>query len=440
MHSSLRAAIAALALLSLPSPTAFAAPAASSKDCVWYAAPAPNGVPSHTGKTEDSPLALADVMSRPQPGDVVCLEPGTYLVSTPLYLSRSGTGKAPIVFRSEGGKVTVKRAPGGSANELFRAGAGTTYVDVQDLTIDGNNIAQNGVLCDRATHLRVLDSTIVNVGSGGVVALHCDYLTVDNNRLWHVGYGRGWSSAISLNTAVRADAYNGFHSYITNNVVGGTDDNSGRNSDGNGIIVDNGGDTPAVLVANNLVYMNYARCIHSFNVARVWLVNNTCYENTLREPHSQWGTGEISYINCKGCAAINNVVRAWTYGNPYREEGASTVKYARNVYFGGRPNMVPAAVGADPKQLRRANPGFKKTVRVSKTGADQWARAPKPWSVALDFVPKAGSPLVNAGVDPRIVGGMTAAMKRNFTAVMKTDLAGHKRIHGKWDVGAFERS
>jgi hypothetical protein len=440
VRSSMRAAVAALVLLALPSPAAFAAPAAPAKGCTWYAAPPPNGVPSHTGRAADSPLSLADVMNRPQPGDVVCLESGTYLVPTPLYLSRSGTETAPIVFRSDGGKVTVKRARGGSANEVFRMGDGARYVELQNLTIDGNNIAQNGVLCDRATHLRVLDSTIVNVGSGGIVSLHCDYLTIRNNRLWHVGYGRGWSSAISLNTTVRADAYPGFHSSITNNVIGGTDDNSGKNSDGNGIIVDNGGDTPAVLIANNLVYMNYARCIHSFNVARVWVVNNTCYENTLREPHSQWGTGEVSYINCKSCAAVNNVVRAWTYGNPYREESASTVKYAHNVYFGGRQNMVPASVGADPKQLREANPGFKKTVSVSATAADQWVHAPKPWVIALDFVPKVGSPLVNAGIDPRAVGGMTAAMKKDFTAAMKWDLAGKPRVHGKWDVGAFERS
>jgi hypothetical protein len=441
MHSSMRAAGAALALLALPSPAALAAPAgptrAVTSACVWYAAP--DGVASHTGRSANSPLSLADAMTRPQAGDVVCLEPGTYVVATPLYLTRSGTEQAPIVYRSEAGKAIVKRARGGSANEVFRAGSGVRHVQLEGLTIDGSNVAQNGVLCDRATHLRVLDSTILNVGAGGIVSLHCDYLTVDGNRLWHVGYGRGWSSAISLNTSVAADGFAGFHSYITNNVVGGTDDNSGKNSDGNGIIVDNGGDTPAVLIANNLVYMNYGRCVHSFNVARVWVVNNTCYENGLREPHSQWGTGEISYINCTRCAAVNNVVRAWTYGNPYREERASTVRYSHDVYFGGRQNMVPEQVGADPNQLRRANPGFKKVVAVSPTAADQWSHAPKPWTLALGFVPKAGSPLVNTGVDPRTVGGMTAAMKKGFTAAMQHDLAGKPRAHGRWDVGAFER-
>ena len=403
LHSSMRAAVAALALLALPSPTAFAAPAASSKGCVWYAAPPPNGVPSHTGRSADSPLSLADVMTRPQPGDVVCLESGTYLVPTPLYLSRSGTADAPIVYRPEGGKVTVKRATGGSANEVFRFGNGASYVELHDLTIDGSDIAQNGVLCDQATHLRVLDSTIVNVGAGGIVSLHCDYLTISNNRLWHVGYGRGWSSAISLNTTVRADASPGFHSIITDNVVGGTDDNSGKNSDGNGIIVDNGGDTPAVLIANNLVYMSYARCIHSFNVARVWLVNNTCYENTLREPHSQYGTGEISYINCAKCAAVNNVVRAWTYGNPYREERASTVRYSHNVYFGGRQNVVPATVGADPKQLRRANPGFRRRWR---------SRRPRPTSGPRRRSPGGRSGLRPEGRQPARQRGRRPAHRR----------------------------
>jgi hypothetical protein len=441
MHSSTRAAVAALALLAVPSPAALASQAAASRTarpaCVWYAAP--DGVPSHTGRSADSPLSLADAMTRPQAGDVVCLEPGTYLVSAPLYLSHSGTAQAPIVYRSDGGKAIVKRAAGGSSNEVFRVGDGTRYVELQGLTIDGSNVAQNGVLCDRATHLRVADSTIVNVGSGGIVALRCDYLTVDRNRLWHVGYGRGWSSAISLNTSVRANGYAGFHSYITNNIVGGTDDNSNPRSDGNGVIVDNGGNTPAVLIANNLVYMNFGRCIHSFNVARIWVVNNTCYENTLREPGSRWGTGEINYSNCRRCFAVNNVVRAWTYGNPYREEGGSTVTYAHDVYFGGRPNMLPASVSGDPAQLRRADPRFARPLAVSPQGSGLWARAPKPWAIGRGFVPRRGSPLVDAGIDPRSLRAMTAPLRRGFAAAMQHDLAGRPRGHGAWDVGAFER-
>jgi hypothetical protein len=321
---------------------------------------------------------------------------------------------------------------------MMKIGSGTKYVTVDGFTIDGANIASNGFLCDHTSHYRAVNNVVENTGAGGIVSMGCDYQTIDNNRLWHVGYGSGWSSAISLNTAVAADGNAGFHSYVTRNIMGGTDDNSGENSDGNGIIVDLGGNTPATLIANNLVYMNYARCIHSFHASHVWVVNNSCYKNTLREPHSQWGTGEINFSYCSGCYAVNNIVNAWTYGNPYRVENC-TVTFSHNVYWGGKPNMVPAATLRDANQIRNANPMFSNPISVNDTGAKQWGNAPQPSSLNTRFTLRAGSSAINGGVDPRTVPGLNGALLTGYNAMMSTDLAGHPRIVRTIDIGAYEQ-
>jgi hypothetical protein len=411
-----------------------ATPATTQPACTWYAAP--NGSSGNSGRSTSSPLSLLTALNRPSAGQVVCLMAGTYSVRDHIYLTRSGTATAPVVYRNYGGAAIVKRASGGSGYQIFKVASGTRYVELNGLTLDGSNIASNGVLCDHTSHVRLIGNTIQNMGSGGLVTVHCDYLTAVGNRIWHVGYRIGWSSAISLNTSYWSDSAAGFHSYIVDNVIGGTNDNSGKNSDGNGIIVDLGDNTPPALIANNLVYMNYARCIHSFHARSIWVVNNTCYKNTLREPHSQWGTGEINFAYCSGCYAINNIVNAWTYGNPYRVENGG-VTFSHNLYWGGKPNMVPAATLRDANQLRNGNPLFSNPIAVNDTGQKQWVNAPSPSSVLSRFTLRAGSPGINTGVDPRSVG-LSGALLNGFNSLMSTDLAGHPRVHGAWDMGAYE--
>jgi hypothetical protein len=195
-----------------------------------------------------------------------------------------------------------------------------------------------------------------------------------------------------------------------------------------------------VLVANNLVYMNFGRCLSAFLTAHVWDVNNTCYKNGLREPGTPWGTGEIAFNRCKGCFAINNVVDAWTYSNPYRVEARSKVTFAANVYHGGARNIVPGAVARDPHQLREADPGFVAPPAVDPTAPHQWLNAPTAWSIGTAFTLRGRSPLVDAGVDPHTLPALTADLRQGFDAAMSKDLAGNPRVRGAgWDIGAYEQ-
>jgi hypothetical protein len=436
-RNTARVALAGGVVLLAATLGAQAAEAATPPACTWYASP--TGKTANTGRTSSSPLPLWSVMSKPGPGDVVCFMAGTYSLPDSLYLTRSGTASAPIVYRNTGGAAIFQRTAGGSSLQVLRIGKGTRYVEVNGLTIDGGNVAQNGFVCHKTNHVRVIGTTVRNTGSGGIVAVGCDYLTFDHNLVWHVGYGSGYSSAISINTPRPSDTAAGFHSFITNNVTGGVDDNSPMRTDGNGIIIDRGTQgTPPILIANNVSYMNFGRCVHTFRTSHIWDVNNTCYKNALREPGTPWGTGEINFTSCKDCYAINDVVVAWTYGTPFRAEG-STVTYSHNVSFGGKPNSVPASVSADPNQLRVVDPLLTAPPVVDPTATGQWVNAPAPWSlVANAFLPKPGSPLIDRGADPHTL--LPASLRASFDAAMATDIAGHPRVQGRgWDIGAYEQ-
>src|SRR5256886_16719023 len=68
---------------------------------------------------------------------------------------------------------------------------------------------------------------------------------------------------------------------VSNNIITGEFDGSSNHTDGNGIILDLGGNTPPALIINNVVYGNGGRCIQANVATNFWFVNNTCYKNNL---------------------------------------------------------------------------------------------------------------------------------------------------------------
>ncbi len=109
------------------------------------------------------------------------------------------------------------------------------------------------------------------------------------------------------------------------------------------------------------------------------------------------------------------------------------------MYFGGKVNMLPAAIANDQNQIRSANPLFTNPIAVNDTGQSQWRSAPQAWTIGTGFTVQASSPLIDTGVNPDTLVGMTADLRRGFDAAMTTDLAGHPRANGAWDIGAYER-
>ncbi len=105
----------------------------------FYAAPPPLGNDANSGLTSSSPKTLQGAMDLAQPGDVICVNPGTY--------TNSGTGNALTVRVSAGTPsrwITIRptdydnrpvlRSNGWNNIEIY---ANTGYIDIHGLTLKG---------------------------------------------------------------------------------------------------------------------------------------------------------------------------------------------------------------------------------------------------------------------------------------------------------------
>lgn len=101
----------------------------------WYVAP--NGLDTNTGLTESSPKRLSEVIKIAQPGDVICLNGGTYESNWAVLTVSivSGTPSRWITIRPTSySSPVVLRSTYWSAVEVF---ANCNYIDIHGLTIKG---------------------------------------------------------------------------------------------------------------------------------------------------------------------------------------------------------------------------------------------------------------------------------------------------------------
>src|SRR5205823_3431950 len=183
--------------------------------------------------------------------------------------------------------------------------------EFRGLNLNGQNNALDGFFCQGGHHLRFMSNSINNTGGSGVGAVNCDYLTSDHNLINHNGYLYGWTSAISYNSAPWFDNYSGFHNIASNNIITGEYDGSSNHTDGNGIILDLGSNTPPALIINNVVYGNGGRCIQANSVTNFYIINNTCYKNNLDT--SLGNVGSFTSQNSNNGYFINNITYAVAY-------------------------------------------------------------------------------------------------------------------------------
>lgn len=431
--------------------TARAPGAARGSGCTLFAAP--SGSDSNAGTSASAPLTLAGAASRTVPGSVVCLLGGTYPRTGPLYLTHSGTSNAWIVYRSYNGVAQLSYD--GPPDDVMQVAARTQYIEIDGMQIQANNKAATGLKCSQgATHVRFVGNTILNAGAVGISTVGCDYVTVEGNVIFHTGYTVGWGSGISLNSSFWSDKYAGFHSFVVNNIVGGTVDNSSYHTDGNGIIMDlsagtydaandsydpTTANTPPVLIANNLIYENGGRCIHSFIVTHIWVVNNTCYKNGLDMRLVGQAYGEITEIDSSDIHVINNLVDAWSNRDAFVELGGLPMLYAHNGYQQGAAPGPSTPVPAGPFKTRRMATQFVNPPPVDTTAAGQYANAVSPDQLGTGFRLRSTSPAIGAGMDPRLAPGVTPALRAGIEAYVLSDLAGTARPQGsRWDLGAYE--
>jgi parallel beta-helix repeat protein len=414
---------------------------AADGSCSLYVSP--TGMASNSGAAATSPLTLREAAQRTKPGDVVCLQGGTYNLTAQVYLQNSGSSSAWIIYKSYNGTAvlnwnTTTRAA------VIQTAPGIHHIEIRGLSIDGKNYASSGLRCDGSTYLRLINNTLVNNGTAGIATQHCDYITITQNKVYHSGYTYGWASGITLHEHEWSDRAPGFHSYVVGNIVSGSYDSSTSHSEGHGIITDQGdylADTPPILIANNLVYQNGGSCIASFRTTNNWVINNTCYANSLDGQIKGTGSvGEYSASKSTTNYYVNNVVQAWSKGYDVRLLNSSAISFYRNTWYGGKGLYgVPTTVSSDPKQLRQVKPLFQNPIPMDATADGQYRNALHPNQVGNRFQLQASSPLLNAGIDPRTIPGLTAELKAGIERYLLTDLKGIPRPQGAgFDIGAYE--
>jgi hypothetical protein len=228
-------------------------------------------------------------------------------------------------------------------------------------------------------------------------------------------------------------------------VAGGEVDTSQYHSDGNGIILDNA-DLPSgfvnapILVAGNVMYMNGGRGIHDKQYTHAWIVNNTVYKNGLdTRVGAPSGAPQYMAQAASDVNYVNNAAVSWGTSPNFALYNGAAANFWRNTRYQGGSDLVPSTVSADPNQLRTADPAFTSPPNVAPTGDTQWLNAPDPRSLGSAFLPKDGSPLIDAGIDPRSIPALANLLDATTTPYITRDRTGASRPRrNAWDIGAHE--
>jgi hypothetical protein len=409
--------------------------------CTWYVSP----LGGYRGRGPQYPTTLQRVILKTQPGDVVCLEAGTYSVDTPFGLYHSGTPTHWITYTTFR-KAAAVLIPNSGNGPLLLVGATTQYLEINGLEFDGQNTADTAISCSGCDHLRVIGNKIRNTGSSGIITYKDrnsgktpDYITIDHNQVYHGGYNQGFGSGISLSRHAWSDRYPGFHSFVTNNIISGMYDNSVHQSEGNGIVMDDqaGDDTPPVLIANNVIYQNGRRCMISRYASRIWMVNNTCYKNNLARQ-----AGEFQFYLTTENYAVNNLSFGWSDSNPYLDAKPLVDNhYHYNQWTSsgtGQPQVVPPGLVNDPTAFKHVRPLFNNPPYVSDTGQGQYNNAVPTDQIKNQFYLRTGSPAILGGIDPTTIPGISPEIIGGLSANVFRDIDGKPRYQGsRFDLGAY---
>jgi hypothetical protein len=417
--------------------------ASTSTDCTLYASPSGGG----NGTIPSSPLSFSAAASATQPGSVVCLLGGTYNLSSTFVPPNSGSPASWIVYKNyDSTPVNFVWTGAADAEPMFKVGngsfpSGPAYIQFQGLNLNGSGTAADGFFCRGGHHARFIGNSISDTGGSGIASMNCDYLVADHNLINHNGYipsnaanpsWYSWTSAISYNTSEWYDNYTGIHSVISNNIITGEVDQSSNHTDGNGIILDLGGNTPSVLIVNNVVYGNGGTCIIANQVQNFYTINNTCYDNDL-DPNEP-GFSEIASNGSSNGYIVNNISYSWNSNNPaYGQYGGSANnQYFADLMFGASNDFTYSA----PSQFIQANPLFLSAPSLG-SGGYATSLAPSLLGTGLTLLPT--SPAYGKGIDPSTISGLSASIVSDLKTYIYTDINGKARPQGGGsDLGAYQ--
>src|SRR5712692_4321275 len=304
-------------------------------DCTLYAAVPATGNDANNGTTALTPKTFTGAANATVAGSIVCLEGGTYSLTTTFQPPHVGTATAYIVYKAYGDSPPVFLWNGCNVAgcRMFLLGTeslgfpGPHYIEFNGLTLDGNERATNAFSVLGSHHIRILNCRMINTGGAGVAAIDSDYLTLDHNQIFHNGtnagsdptYGTccGWTSGIAHNSAQFLDSYTGLH----------------------------------ILITNNVVYQNGGKCILANIVSDFYVINNTCYKNGLDLALTTTPSEFAERVSRNGVYA-NNIDYAWggqshNYSYDSDAGGSSSISYFKEMWLVGGLNFTPS----DPSQF-----------------------------------------------------------------------------------------
>lgn len=298
---------------------------------------APDGKDSAKGTTADKPMRTFFKLNEiAKPGDTFIVAAGTYdLGKTFPSFNCAGTADAPIRIRAAEGARPRLRFEGWNAITI---GPGSAYVEVSGFDIEGAagsitleeaktaekpksnaRLNGNGVTIDgrkadeekkpRPHHIRLRDLRVWGCPGGGISAIQCDYITVEDCTVsgcaWYSTFA---CSGISVWQAWAFDKEPGHHIRIVRNRCF---DNrqylpgraGGSITDGNGIIVDDSRNTQQgsklgayagrILVQGNVCSQNGGSGIHTYETDHVDILDNVLW---LNNQTPEFNNGQI-FVN-----------------------------------------------------------------------------------------------------------------------------------------------
>lgn len=353
-----------------------------------YFVDAVNGNNSNPG-TEARPwLTLQKAHGVLQPGQTVLVRAGTYTSTTNytvLGINRSGAPGLPITYRNFPGERPLIRTTKGinhhgievrdaawlvidgfeveghvnqitpteakEQNELALAYSKMTPPKYIGAIVDSNGISIAGKTVNKTHHIVVRNNIVHDTPGGGIGGGLLDYVTIDNNRVYHTSkYSPYGTSGISYLAPYNLDSNTtDYKLQVTNNIVSEASNLYPCNcfsfkqpTDGNGIIIDSFNKllyTGRTLVANNIVFNNGGRGIHTLNSNYVDVLNNTAVRNGTI---AITGEGEVTVQKSRFVRVYNNILVARadrpvnsTYLSPV------DVDFSYNIVFGGISFTAP---------------------------------------------------------------------------------------------------
>ena len=300
---------------------------------------------SNSGKgTSGSPFkSISKAMQAAKSGDEIVVRSGTYKEGVWI-------GKDGITLRSE--------TPGGAKIDppsgKIGINIGGDNVTVKGFEVSGSTTG--GIVANGVHHVKVLDNTVHDNKSNGILLMESDFITVDGNVVYD-NASLGAKSGISIFHPVNitgSKSNDGYRIIVRNNVSYGNQNETGAHTDGNGIIFDDfnaeqSNKLPAYrfpsLIENNLVYQNGGSGIMLYMTENVTVRGNTAWRNNLDNKSNSTWRGELQNQAADNNTWIDNVAVADTKVNKhnsaignfsFKSNDNSDVVWRGNTTFNGK--------------------------------------------------------------------------------------------------------